>query len=95
MRHGLILNDKGIATGKLINHTDNIYDNETEVTEEQYNIINEFPSELTIEGGKVIEWKKTTIDYPPAEELPKESTVEDYLIDLDFRISKIELGLEV
>jgi hypothetical protein len=32
---------------------------------------------------------------PPSEEALKEPTIEDYLIDLDFRISKIELGLEV
>ena len=32
---------------------------------------------------------------PPQEETLKEPTIEDYLIDLDFRVSKIELGLEV
>lgn len=31
----------------------------------------------------------------PSEETPKEPTIDDYLIDLDFRVSKIELGLEV
>ncbi len=33
--------------------------------------------------------------YIPPYEPSREPTTEDYLIDLDFRVSKIELGLEV
>ena len=32
---------------------------------------------------------------PPYEPPTQEPSIEDYLIDLDFRVSKIELGLEV
>jgi len=95
MKFVVQINKNDIAVCKLINHIGTIFDNEVEITEEQYNEINEFPLKLTIEGRKVVSWEKTTIEYPPAEEPPQESTVEDYLIDLDFRVSKIELGLEV
>lgn len=94
MRHVLIIKND-IAVSKLTNHTDIMYDNEVEITEKQYNEINEFPLKLTIANGKVASWEKTTIEYEPIPEQPKEITVEDYLIDLDFRVSKIELGLEV
>lgn len=56
-----------IAVGKLINHTATIKDNEIEITEEQYNQINEFPLKLAIENGVVINWEKTTIETDPTE----------------------------
>ncbi len=45
-------------------------------------------------GDKYESGEWTKIEQPPIEPL-QEPTVEDYLIELDFRVSKIELGLEV
>lgn len=98
MKYILMLNNQGIATNTGINHIGELFPNEVEITEEQFNIINEensFPLKLKIVDGKVISWEKTVIEYEPIPEQPKEPTVEDYLIDLDFRVSMIELGLEV
>jgi len=91
----LNLNTDKIALSKSINFVNFDSDNEVEITEEQYNEINDFPLKLTIKSGKVVAWEKTEIEYEPIPERPKEPTEEDYLIDLDFRVSKIELGLEV
>lgn len=61
-----------IATGKSIKYDRKyILENEIEVTEEQYNQINEFPLKLTIENGKVVSWEKTVIELDP-EELKRE-----------------------
>lgn len=96
MYYGLCLNKDGIAVNKgefnKLVRSEQI----TEITEEQYNEINEFPLLLIFdEDKKVVAWEKTTIENEPIPEQPKESTIEDYLVDLDFRVSKIELGLEV
>lgn len=61
----------GICVSKSINYVNSIYNNEIEVTEEQYNQINEFPLKLTIENGKVVAWEKTVIE-PDPEELKRE-----------------------
>lgn len=61
-----------IATGKSIKYDRKyILENEIEVTEEQYNQINEFPLKLTIENGKIVSWEKTVIELDP-EELKRE-----------------------
>jgi hypothetical protein len=53
----------GICVSKSINYVNSIYNNEIEITEEQYNQMNEFPLKLTLdENGKVVEWEKTTIE---------------------------------
>jgi hypothetical protein len=58
----------GICVSKSINYVNSIYNNEIEVTEEQYNQMNEFPLKLTLdENGKVVEWEKTTIEPDPIE----------------------------
>lgn len=92
-KYTLLLNKDEIAIGKSICYID-LTDNEVEIMEEQYNEI-EIPSKIKIENGKVVAWEKIIIEYEPIPEQPKEPTTEDYLIDLDFRVSKIELGLEV
>lgn len=49
--------------------------------------------DIVVENNKIIDI--VPIEKPTKEEHIKEPAVEDYLIDLDFRVSKIELGLEV
>ncbi len=71
MRYVLLLNKNNISTGKLINHTNIEYDNEIEISEKQYNQIDEFPLKLTIEGGKVVAWERTTLE-PDFDELEKQ-----------------------
>lgn len=98
MMFTIMVNEKLISFAKSINYIGKLCENEIEITEEQYNEMTEFPLKLTIENGKVISWEKTTIEYEPIPETPKtpkEATVEEYLIDLDFRVSLIELGLGV
>lgn len=63
----LIMNDESIATTKAINHIGELFLNEIEITEEQYEEMNEFPLKLTIENGKVVGWEKTEIEYEPVE----------------------------
>ncbi len=67
MKYVLLINKNNISTGKLINHTDNAYDNEIEISKEQYNQIDEFPLKLTIENEKVVSWEKTIIEPDPVE----------------------------
>lgn len=63
----LILNRNNIALTKGINHIGELFPNEIEITEEQYNQINEFPLKLTIEDGKVVTWEKVIIEPDPTE----------------------------
>jgi len=66
MKYVLFLYKK-MAINKGISYL-SLHDNEIEITEEQYNEINEFPLKLTLdEDGKVIGWEKTEIELDPDE----------------------------
>ncbi|MBP1926836.1 hypothetical protein J2Z76_002706 [Sedimentibacter acidaminivorans] len=77
MRYVFIMSE-GIAVGKAINYTDVKYDNEIEVTQEQYEQTNTFPLISTInDEGKVL-WNATEY-YPSKLEVIKELTIEEKL----------------
>lgn len=64
----LLANNDGVVLSKSINHIGVLTENEIEITEEQYNQINEFPLQLTLnENGKVCAWEKTVIKPNPIE----------------------------
>lgn len=75
---------KGVAITKCINFVETkSNNNEIEITEEQYNQINDFPLELTLDNdGKVIAWRKVTIEVEPAEEQPRKPTLEEEVEEL-------------
>lgn len=72
-----------VAIGKLINHTGTTQDNEIEITEEQYNQVNEFPLKLILDKDeKVVDWERIEIEYKPAPEPPKELTLAEEVEEL-------------
>nr|WP_312578328.1 hypothetical protein [Sedimentibacter sp.] len=71
MKYTLLQNENNIAVSKSINYSDILSGTEIEITEEQYNQINEFPLKLNIENGKVIALEKTIIE-PNLEEIQKQ-----------------------
>lgn len=92
MKFTLILNNN-IAVTKCINNSNMLTENETEITEEQYNQINEFPLKLIFdENGKVTSWKKTEIKYEPIPEPPREPTTEERITALEEALNFV-LGL--
>lgn len=79
----IMVNDNGIGVCKSENKIDILARNEIEITEEQYNQMNEFPLKLTLdENGKVAAWEKTEIEYEPADEQPREPTLEEEVEEL-------------
>lgn len=79
----LFLDINGIAVTKGINYLNNLHKNEIEITEKQYNQINEFPLKLTLdENGKVVSWEKAVIEYEPVTELPRELTLAEEVEEL-------------
>lgn len=93
MKFTLILNNNNIAVTKCINNSNMLTENETEITEEQYNQINEFPLKLIFdENGKVTSWKKTEIKYEPIPEPPREPTTEERITALEEALNFV-LGL--
>lgn len=78
-KYTLFMNINNIVIGKSICYI-NLTDNEIEITEEQYNEINDFPLKLTLdENGKAISWVKTELPYvEPVIELVK-PTLEERL----------------
>lgn len=70
MKYYLYVNENGQALSKGICYIE-LSNFEIEITEEQYNQINEFPLKLTIENGKVVSWEKTVIELD-SEELKRE-----------------------
>lgn len=79
----IMVNDNGIGVCKSENKIDILARNEIEITEEQYEQINDFPLELTLDNdGKVIAWRKVTIEVEPAEEQPRKPTLEEEVEEL-------------
>ncbi len=70
-KYTLVLYSENIAIAKAINHVGGISEIEIEITEEQYNQIDEFPLKLIVENGKVVAWEKTTLE-PDFDELEKQ-----------------------
>jgi hypothetical protein len=67
-KYTLLLNRDGIAIGKSLCYID-LSDDEIEITEEQYEQINELPLELTFnQVGELISWTKIIL---PVEEVPE------------------------
>ena len=71
----LLSTDKSIATTKGINYVGKLFPNEVEITEEQYNSMDEFPCSIVVENGKVISWAKTTM--PESEPIVQQPTLEE------------------
>lgn len=89
----LIVKNEDVAIVKVDTINDCLEADEIEITEEQYENITELPLKLTLENERVVAWEKTKLsieEYIGPIHVP---TIEDYLIDLDFRISLIELGV--
>lgn len=97
----LLLNKGGIASAKGINSLKRLFDNEIEITEEQYNQINEFPLKLTIKDGKVVAWEKIETEHEPTPEQPKELTETEMImlaiaeLDMQREIDKTETELAI
>ncbi len=94
MRFVLNLNTDKIAVSKSMNFLDVVFENEIEITEEQYNQINEFPLLLSFDDdGKVVSWEKTEIEYEPIPEpVPAVPTTEERIALLEDTINYL-LGL--
>lgn len=88
MRHVLMISkDSNICIAKCINYNGNLQYNEVDITEEQYNQINEFPLLLTLdENGEVISWLKTELPYEEPIIVPLVPTSEE-------RISALEAAM--
>lgn len=83
MLFSLLVEDGNLAMGKSINYGELSPRFEIEITEAQYNQMNEFPLKLTLdENGKVAAWEKTEIEYEPADEQPREPTLEEEVEEL-------------
>lgn len=78
MKYSLFLNN-GLAVSKCICYSD-LSSNEIEITEEQFNQINEFPLKLNInEDNNLVSWEKTELSYEEPVEIVKEPTFEERL----------------
>lgn len=93
----LLMNEQGIAVAKGINHIGILFPNEVEITEEQYNQINEFPLKLIFdEEGKIISWEKTELPYEEPVEIPHIPTLEEEIAELKQLIAdlaSLQLGV--
>jgi hypothetical protein len=82
-----------VAIAKCIVYTNDIHKNEIEISEEQYNEINEFPSKLTFDkDGKIITWKKTELPIEEYVEPIHKPTTEDRLKALEDALLFLTLG---
>jgi len=95
----IVKNDKTFETNSLFPNID-WYNEENyvidETKEENQELIRNIKThapymELIVEGGKIIEI--VPIERPTAEPIEVEPSTEEYLLDLDYRLSLIELGL--
>lgn len=83
MLFSLLVEDGNLAMGKSINYGELSPQFEIEITEVQYNQMNEFPLKLTLdENGKVAAWEKIEIEYEPTVEPPREPTLAEEVEEL-------------
>lgn len=69
---------------------------EIEITEEQYNQMNEFPLKLAIEDGKIVAWERIEREYEPVIENQRDLTLDEEIIELKQLIAdlaSLQLGV--